>query len=78
MVGLQALSRLMSHHGIRSKPCAFCEENSLAELVLNDVLARHGAEMGLEGVCYGDWVMEQLKKLEINFLAMFCNLFHLF
>lgn len=78
MVGLQALSRLMSHHGIGSKPCTFCEENPLADLVLNHVLARHGAEMGLEGVCYGDWVMEQLKKLEINFLAMFCNLFHLF
>jgi len=78
MVGLQALLRLMSYHGIGSKPCAFREKNSLADLVLNHVLARQRAEMGLVGACYGDWVIEELKKLEINFLAMFFNLFHLF
>jgi len=49
MVGLQALSRLMSHHGRGSKPFPSCEEDSLADSVLNHVLARHGAEMGLVG-----------------------------
>ena len=60
MVGLQAISRLVSHHGRESKPCPFCEEDSLADSVLNLVLARHGAEMGLVGACNGDWVMEHL------------------
>ena len=58
----------MSHHGSRSKPCPFCEEDSLADSVLNHVLAGHGAEMG---ACNGDWVMEHL---HINFLAKFCTL----
>ena len=75
MVGLQVLSRLMSHHGRGSKPCPFCEEDSLAS-ELNHILARHGAEMGLVGACNRDWVMEHLKELDINFLAKFCNIFH--
>jgi len=44
MVGLQALSRLRNHHGRGSKPCPFCEEDSLADSVLKHVLARHSAE----------------------------------
>ena len=71
MEGLQALSGLMSHHGRGSKPCPFCEEDSLADSVLNHVLARYGAEMGLVEACDGDWVMEHL---HINFLAKFCTL----
>jgi len=31
----------------------------------------HGAEMGTWN---GDWVMEHLKELDINFLAKFCNI----
>ena len=57
MEGLQALSGLMSHHGRGSKPCPFCEEDSLADSVLNHVLARLGAEVGVVGACDGDWVM---------------------
>jgi len=37
----------MSQHGGWSKPCPFCEEDSLADSVLNHVLARH--EMDLVG-----------------------------
>ena len=34
--------------------------------------------ISLVGACDGDWVMEHLKELDINFLAKFCNLFHPF
>ena len=67
-----------NHYGRGSKPCSLCEEDSLADSVLNHVLARHGDEMGLVGACNGDCVMEHLKELDINFLAKFCNVFHTF
>ena len=67
-----------NHYGRGSKPCSLCEEDSLADSVLNHVFARHGDEMGLVGACNGDWVMEHLKELDINFLAKFCNVFHTF
>ena len=67
-----------NHYGRGSKPCSLWEEDSLADSVLNHVFARHGDEMGLVGACNGDWVMEHLKELDINFLAKFCNVFHTF
>ena len=50
----------------------------LIQYVLNHVLARQCDEMGLVGACNGDWVMEHLKELDINFLAKFCNIIHTF
>jgi len=48
---------------------AFCEEDSLADSVLNHVLARLGAEVGVVGACDGDWVMEHMKELGTQILG---------
>jgi len=80
MVGLQALSRLMSHHGRGANPAHSVKRTPwLIISVLNIMFfARHSAEMGLVGACDGDWVMKHLKEMDINLLAKFCNLFHPF
>jgi hypothetical protein len=45
--GLQALSRMLAHHGRGSKPCPLCDSNTLAPHPIGHLLAGHQREMGL-------------------------------
>ena len=69
--GLQAVARLMSHHGKGKKPCPCCDLESLPCSVLDHVLAEHNVYT----VSSGDEVVEQLKDLNFQPLADFRNMY---
>ena len=49
---LQALTRLMSHHGRGRRPCPFCEDSDFDVTILEYVLESHSSRLGLhEGIC---------------------------
>ena len=68
--GLQAVARLMSHHGKGKKPCPCCELESLPCSVLDHVLAEH-----VYTASSGDEVVEQLKDLNFQPIADFRNIY---
>ena len=65
--GLQALSRMMSHHGRGSRPCPRCETASVLDHVLS-----HYKELGSES---GTKLPDHLVDLHWPFLAGFRNMY---
>ena len=49
--GLQALSRMLAHHGQGVKPCPLCDESSLHPNPIGHLLTRHRQEIGLDRDC---------------------------
>ena len=75
--GLQALSRLMSHHGRGSKPCTLCDSTNLTVSVLSHVLLRHSDVFKVQPLPDEDvveWVLKKLECLDLNFLTNFIRL----
>ena len=72
--GLQALSRLMSHHGRGSKPCTLCDSTNLTVSVLSHVLLRHNDVLKVQPLPdedVGEWVLKKLECLDLSFLTNF-------
>ena len=59
--GLQALSRLMSHHGRGSKPCTLCDNTNLTVSVLSHVLLRHNDVLKVQPLPDEDVVLKKLR-----------------
>ena len=47
MGGLQAVSRIMAHHGRGTKPCPLCEENDMEESLMDHILIKYRVDLGL-------------------------------
>ena len=45
--GLQALSRMLVHHGLGSKPCPLCDGSTLDPNPIGHLLREHCQELGL-------------------------------
>ena len=69
--GLQALSRLMSHHGRGSKPCTLCDITNLTVSVLSHVLLRHNDVLKVQPLPDEDVVLKKLEGMDLSFLTNF-------
>ena len=72
--GLQALSRLMSHHGRGCWPCPLCAVNPVDGPILEHILSSHKDRLHLN--LDTEQVVEKLADLSLSFLARFKNLFY--
>lgn len=74
--GLQALSRLLAHHGHGSKPCPLCEERSLCTSPIIHFLKEHQKEIGLDCDSFDsiDKLLTQLVECDIQFVYKFWKL----
>lgn len=70
--GLQALSRLMCHHGRGMKPCPLCD-SELSTSLLDHVLAVHDNKLRV-GLTSSD-IVERLLTNDIKFVYCFWSLF---
>ena len=48
--GLQALSKVLAHHGHGSKPCPLCDKNMLDSSIIAHLLSDHLDKLGLQSV----------------------------
>ena len=67
---MQLMSRLISSHGRRSKPCPLCDRVNLATSVLEYVLEQHMNRLNLNEMT----ALERLVSGDIKFVCAFWNM----
>ena len=75
-IGLQNLSRLMSHHGRGLHPCPLCDEQGFPTSVIDHILSAHHTEIGLN-FNSTDQLLALLVDVDIPFVYKFWKLFKL-
>ena len=71
---LQALSRLMCHHGRGMKPCPLCDCELSTTSLLDHVLAVHDDKIRVFGLTPSN-IVERLLSNDIKFVYCFWSLF---
>lgn len=75
--GLQALSRVLAHHGRGSKPCPLCNKNNLDTSVIAHFLKEHLNILGLQShdsLSSIDNLVTQMVDCNIDFVYKFWKL----
>ena len=67
--GLQALSKVLAHHGHGSKPCPLCDKNMLDSSIIAHLLSDHLDKLGLQSVDSLSSVENLLTHIMVN-----CNI----
>ena len=79
VLGLQMISRVMSHHGRGMHPCHLCkEETALGDVtLLEHIITTHYQELHLahRSFDYSD-LLGKISNLELEILHKFKNVFH--
>ena len=74
--GLQALSRMLAHHGRGSKPCPLCDGSTLDPNPIGHLLREHRQELGLnDRIASTDLLLTQLCGCNILYFYKFRKLF---
>ena len=76
-IGLQHLSRMLSHHGRGSKPCPLCDDKLSGGSLTAHVLAQHKDDIKLP-LLTTENLLTQLVERNVLFAYRFRNLFNLF
>ena len=71
--GLQALTRLLVHHGHGVKPCPLCDENELNVTLIDDILMNHQQDLGVTFTSL-DGLLTWLVDCDIHFVYKFWKL----
>ena len=77
VLGLQMISRAMSHHGRGKHPCHLCEDHTLKEdSVLEHILASHHQELHLpKPSLNSSHLLGMISSLKLEILPKFKNIF---
>ena len=77
VLGLQMVSRAMSHHGRGDHPCHMCEDKTplKEDSVLDHILSVHHQELHLNTSLNGSELLGMLSNLNVEILPKFKNIF---